>query len=186
MLDGFRLTHKTTMGSDFGSKSLSQSVVLTIVLTLAVPIPRNSQLKTVRKCPQPGSTIDPLVTACEPSFLRRGQLSAQIDFPSKRVFYPSGSHRLLVAAIISTRNPHQGFKSNLPATTPQVTNSQTKLYRMRLRGVEADWCACGPDQGLLLCLGQEAAHSVRGPRLVCITPTHGDLLTHLFCFARSN
>ena len=27
MLDGFRLTHKTTMGSDFGSKSLSQSVV---------------------------------------------------------------------------------------------------------------------------------------------------------------
>lgn len=36
---------------------------------------------------------------------------------------------MLVAAIISIRNPHQGFKSNLPAAAPLVTNSRTTLYR---------------------------------------------------------
>lgn len=82
---------------------------------IVVPIPRNSQLKIVGKRPPPGSTMDPLATACEPS-----SLNAQIDFLSEPHFFSFF------------------WKPSIAAAALLVTNSQTKLYRMGPRGAEAD------------------------------------------------
>jgi hypothetical protein len=166
------------MGSDFGSKSV---VFLPPYDRTHVPI----LLKIVGKRPPPESTMDSLATVRESSFLKRGQMSAQIDFPSKPFFRSSRSHPLFVAVTIST--------GNLPGIQVQLTCSHAPRQIVKRSFTEWDHAErrrtgalAGQTIAYYFCLGQKAAHSVRGPRLVCITPRHGDLLTHSCCFARSN
>ena len=164
--------------------NLSFFFLPTIALTIAVPISRNPQSKIVGKRPPPGSTMDPLATVRESSFLKRGRVPLKFFFKALFSFFWKPS---------VLRCPYNQHKESAPGVQVQLTCSQAPrqiVKRSFTEWAHAERRRTGALAGLTIayyfCLGQQAAHSVRGPRLVCITPRHGDLLTHSFCFARSN
>jgi len=99
---------------------------------------------------------------------KRVRRPLQNRLPFKHFFSSFGRHRLLTAAVISIRNPHQGFKFNLPTAAPLVTNSQRSFAEWDHAARRRASAPAGQARAYYSVWARKPLIRCADPRLVCI------------------